>query len=277
MGKLEGKVALITGAARGQGRSHARMLAAEGADIIAIDACAPNASVAYPMPTLTDLHETAATVEAEGRRVVAAQVDTRDYEALKAVVDEAVSALGGLDIVVANAGVFPFGDQLNILSDASWEAALGVNLTGTWHTCKAAAGHLIDQGRGGAVVIASSTAGLHGSPRAGAYSVSKHGIKGLMETLALELGPHGIRVNSVIPTAVPTPMCHNDQIFRAFLPTVDSPTQEQIVEVFTGVHALPIPWVEPEDVSKAIIFLTSDDARYITGTELKVDGGFTIK
>lgn len=277
MSRLDGKTALITGAARGQGRSHAQVLAAAGASIIAIDACAPNPAVAYEMPTAADLEQTAALVEEAGGKVHHAIADTRDEQAMAAAVAAGVRELGGLDIVVANAGIYPFGFAAHEMAAADWDAVLSVNLTGTWQTCKIATPYLLESTRGAAIVIVGSTAGINGAPRSSAYAVTKHGLKGLMTTLALELGPHNIRVNSVIPTAVDTPMCMNEKVFHAFLPDIDDPSEEQIRAAFQRVHVLPTPWVEPEDVSRAVLFLTSEDARFITGTELKVDAGYTIK
>jgi SDR family mycofactocin-dependent oxidoreductase len=277
MSRLDGKTALITGAARGQGRSHAKVLAEAGASIIAIDACAPVPAVSYPMPTADDLEETAAIVEKAGGRVYQAVADTRDEHALAAAVAAGVRELGGLDIVVANAGIYPFGYQAHEMPAADWDAVISTNLTGTWQTCKSATPYLLESTRGAAIVIVGSTAGINGAPRSSAYAVTKHGLKGLMTTLALELGPRNIRVNSVIPTAVDTPMCMNEKVYRAFLPGIDQPSDEQVREAFQRVHVLPTPWVEPEDVSRAVVFLTSEDARFITGTELKVDAGYTIK
>jgi SDR family mycofactocin-dependent oxidoreductase len=277
MARLDGKTALITGAARGQGRSHAKVLAEAGASIIAIDACAPNAAVAYDMPTAEDLEQTAAIVEESGGKVHYAIADTRDGDAIAHAVGAGVRELGGLDIVVANAGIYPFGSQAHEMPAADWDAVVSVNLTGTWQTCKIATPYLLRSTRGAAIVIAGSTAGINGAPGSSAYAVTKHGLKGLMTTLALELGPHNIRVNSVIPTAVDTPMCMNEKVYRAFLPGIENPSDAQIREAFQRVHVLPAPWIEPEDVSRAVLFLASDDARFITGTELKVDAGYTIK
>jgi (+)-trans-carveol dehydrogenase len=277
MTRLDGKTALITGAARGQGRSHARVLAAAGASIIAIDACAPNAAVAYDMPTAEDLGQTAALVEESGGKVHYAIADTRDEHAMAAAVAAGVRELGGLDIVVANAGIYPFGSHAHEMSPADWDAAISVNLTGTWQTCKIATPYLLQNTRGAAIVIVGSTAGINGAPGSSAYAVTKHGLKGLMTTLALELGPRNIRVNSVIPTAVDTPMCMNEKVYRAFLPDIDNPSDAQVREAFQRMHVLPTPWVQPEDVSNAVLFLTSDDARFITGVELKVDAGYTIR
>jgi (+)-trans-carveol dehydrogenase len=275
-GRVEGKVAFITGAARGQGRSHAVRLAEEGADIIAVDICAQIGSVPYEMATPTDLAETVREVEALDRRIVAAEADVRDYAALKAALDDGVAQLGGLDIVSANAGIASFAPAAD-LEEATWQDMIDVNLTGVWHAAKAAIPHLIADGRGGSIVLTSSTAGLVALPNMAHYVAAKHGVVGLMRTLALELAPHSIRVNSVHPTGVNTPMVQNEPTMRVFLPGVENPTAEQYAEAMGALNALPIPWVEPRDVSNAVLFLASDEARYITGVTLPVDAGSTQK
>jgi (+)-trans-carveol dehydrogenase len=275
-GRVEGKVAFITGAARGQGRSHAVRLAEEGADIIAVDICAQIGSVPYEMATPADLAETVKEVEALDRRIVAAKADVRDYAALKAALDDGVAQLGGLDIVSANAGIASFAPAAD-LEEATWQDMVEVNLTGVWHAAKAAIPHLIAGGRGGSIVLTSSTAGLVALPNMAHYVAAKHGVVGLMRTLALELAPHFIRVNSVHPTGVNTPMVQNEPTMRVFLPGVENPTAEQYAEAMGALNALPVPWVEPRDVSNAVLFLASDEARYITGVTLPVDAGSTQK
>jgi (+)-trans-carveol dehydrogenase len=275
-GKLEGKVAFITGAARGQGRSHAIRLAEEGADIIAVDICDQVGSVPYPMATPEDLTETVKEVEALDRRIVATQADVRDYGALKKALDDGVAELGRLDIVSANAGIASYG-QAAELDETTWQDMIDINLTGVWHAAKAAIPHLIAGGRGGSIVLTSSTAGLLAIPNMAHYVSAKHGVVGLMRTLALELAPHFIRVNSVHPTGVDTPMVQNDASMRLFLPDADNPTAEQYAEVMGSLNALPIPWVEPRDISNAVLFLASDEARYITGVTLPVDAGSVTK
>src|SRR3984893_2593426 len=275
-GRVEGKVAFITGAARGQGRSHAVRLAEEGADIIAVDICAQIGSVPYEMATPADLAETVREVESLDRRIVAAEADVRDYAALKAALDDGVAQLGGLDIVSANAGIASFAPAAD-LEEATWQDMIDVNLTGVWHAAKAAIPHLIAGGRGGSIVLTSSTAGLVALPNMAHYVAAKHGVVGLMRTLALELAPHSIRVNSVHPTGVNTPMVQNEPTMRVFLPGVENPTAEQYAKAMGALNALPIPWVEPRDVSNAVLFLASDEARYITGVTLPVDAGSTQK
>lgn len=276
MGRVEGKVAFITGAARGQGRSHALRLAEEGADIIAVDICSQVETVNYPMATSEDLQQTVRDVEALDRRIVAVEADVRDLAALKAAVDSGVAELGRLDIVCGNAGIAGFGPA-DELTDEEWGDMLDINLTGVWHTAKAAIPHLKAGGNGGSIVLTSSTAGLMAMENLAHYIAAKHGVVGLMRALALELAPHMIRVNSVHPTSVDTDMIHNSATYKLFAPDLDSPTREQIGERFRTLNALPINWVDPRDISNAVLFLASDEARYITGVTLPVDAGSVIK
>jgi (+)-trans-carveol dehydrogenase len=273
MGRVDGKVAFVTGAARGQGRSHAIRLAEEGADIIAVDVCAQIDSVPYPMATAADLAETVEGVEALDRRIVAVEADVRDYGALKAALDAGVAELGQLDIVCANAGVISFSDMAD-MAEQVWQDMIDINLTGVWHTCKAAIPALSD---GGAIVLTSSTAGLTGMANISHYVAAKHGVVGLMRSLANELAPRMIRVNSVHPTTVPTPMVMNESTFGLFLPEEEHPTLEQFKEMSTLLNVLPIPWVEARDVSNAVLFLASDEARYITGVTLPIDAGMLAR
>jgi len=278
MGKLEGKVAFITGAARGQGRSHAIRLAQEGADIIAVDLCAQMGSVGYPMATSEDLAETVRQVEALDRRIVASVADVRDSAALKGAVDEGVAQLGRLDIVLANAGIASFA-PVEDLTDEMWDEMIGVNLTGVFKTVRAAVPHIKAGGRGGAIVLTSSTAGIKGLANLAHYVAAKHGVVGLMKTMANEFAPDMIRVNSVHPTSVNTDMIHNEETYGLFRP--DKPksevTRDEAAESFKTMNALPIEWVEPVDISNAILFLVSDDARYVTGVQLPVDAGAVQK
>lgn len=276
MGRVEGKVALVTGAGRGQGRSHAVRLAEEGASVIAFDICAPVASVSYPMSTRADLDETCELVRAAGGRAYAAEVDVRDFDLLERELAAGIEALGGLDIVVANAGIASYAAGHEI-SEAAWQEMIDINLTGTWHTIKAAVPHLVAAGRGGSIVLTSSAAGLQGTPNLAHYVAAKHGVTGLTRTFANELAPHWIRVNSVNPTQVDTPMIMNDEIFRMFRPDLESPGRDDIIDVSTATNALPVPWVESRDVSNAVLFLASDEARYITGVALPVDAGILAK
>ena len=269
-GKLTGKVAFITGAARGQGRSHAVRLAQEGADIIAVDICAQIDTVGYPMATPEDLAQTVKEVEAFDRRIVATQADVRDYTALKTALDNGVAQLGPVDIVLANAGIAPM--TMNP-QDQEWDDVIAVNLTGVYNTVRAAAPAMIERGQGGAIVLTSSTAGINGiggnTPGGLGYTASKHGVVGLMRGYANYLAPYKIRVNSVHPTGVNTPMVVND-IMQEFLR--NDPSLGQAM-----ANALPVDMVEAVDISNAIVWLVSDDARYVTGVTLPVDAGFTNK
>ena len=278
MGKLDGKVALITGAARGQGRSHALRLAQEGADVIAVDRCADVPTVGYPMATEEDLAETVRQVEALDRRVVTRVADVRDTAALKAAVDEGVAELGRLDIVLANAGIASFA-PVEGLDDDMWDDMIGINLTGVFKTVRAAVPHLKAHGQGGAIVLTSSTAGIKGLGNLAHYVAAKHGVVGLVKTFANELAPHMIRVNSVHPTAVSTDMIHNRKTYGNFVPDKpeDEVTQDDVAPLFQGLNAMPIPWVEAVDISNAILWLVSDDARYVTGVQLPIDAGSVVK
>jgi SDR family mycofactocin-dependent oxidoreductase len=274
-GRVEGKVAFITGAARGQGRSHAVTLARDGADIIAVDLCAQIGSVPYPMATPEDLAQTVKEVEATGRRIVATQADVRDYEALKQALDEGVAQLGRLDIVSANAGIVSY-DQAADLAEQTWQDVIDVDLTGEWHAAKAAIPHLRAAG-GGSMILTSSDAGLKPLQNLAHYVAAKHGVIGLMRTLALELAPDFIRVNALAPTTVDTPMVMNEATYRLFRPDLDNPTAEDMAEASRATNVLPIAWVEPVEISNALLFLASDEARYITGVALPVDAGQAIK
>jgi SDR family mycofactocin-dependent oxidoreductase len=272
---IEGRVAFITGAARGQGRCHAERLAAEGADIIAIDACSPVATVPYAMPTLEDLAETASLVRAHGRRIVTAQADVRDLTALTVAADAGVAELGRLDIVIANAGISTTAPTLD-MSQEMWETMIDVNLSGVWKTLKAAVPHVVRGGRGGSVVITSSIATEIAHENTAHYTASKHGLVGLMRVLAKELAPQGIRVNSLQPTTVATDMVLNETIYRLFRPDLENPTREDFVEASQAINALPVPMLEPVDVANAVVHLVSDAGRYITGTTQVLDAGASL-
>ncbi len=276
-GRVEGKVAFITGAARGQGRSHAVRLAQEGADIIAVDVCKPIENVVYPAATPADLAETAELVKRHDRRIVTAEVDVRNYDALKSAVDAGVEQLGGLDIVVANAGIGNGGNRLHKISEEIWQDMIDINLTGVWKSVKAAVPHLIAGGRGGSIIMTSSVGGMKALPHTGHYIAAKHGVAGLMRTFAVELGQHMIRVNSVHPTQVNTPMTMNDVTFKLFAPHKENPGPEDFAPASQMMHTLPVPWVEPEDISNAVLFFASDESRYVTGVQLPVDAGSLLK
>jgi (+)-trans-carveol dehydrogenase len=277
VGRVDGKVAFITGAARGQGRSHAVRLAEEGADIIAVDICRGFEHSPAPAATPEDLAETADMVKNLDRRIVTAEVDVRDFDALKAAVDSGVEQLGRLDIVVANAGIGTTGVKLHKMSEDSWEETIDVNLGGVWKTVKAAVPHLLAGGRGGSVIITSSVGGLKAYPQVGHYVTAKHGVVGLMRTFAVELGQHSIRVNTVHPTHVNSPLLMNESTYRLFRPDLQNPGPDDLAPICQSFHFLPIPWVTPADISNAVLFLACDEARYITGVTLPVDAGSLLK
>jgi SDR family mycofactocin-dependent oxidoreductase len=271
MGKLDGRVAFITGAARGQGRAHAVRLATEGADIIALDICRDIDTMDYPNATADELDETVKLVENEGRRIIAHQADVRDADALEQIVRDGVKELGRLDIVIANAGIIRLGDggdRRQVFRDI-----IDVNLIGVWNTVEAAIPALIDGGRGGSIVLTSSSAGLKGTgtDRAGgqAYTAAKRGLVGLMQVWANHLAQYSIRVNTIHPTGVATGMVMNEAM-AALVAAED-------VAVTAMQNALPIPVLMPEDIAGAVAFLVSDEAKFITGTAWPLDAGFAVR
>ena len=277
-GRMEGKVAFITGAARGQGRSHAVRLAQEGADIIAVDICKNIDSVTpyYPLATEDELATTAKEVESLGRRVVTRVADVRDLDQLQTAFDEGVAELGRIDTVVANAGIATYGKAWE-LSSEQWKDMIDVNLTGVFHTAKVAIPALIEGGNGGSIVFTSSIGGLKGIQHVAHYVAAKHGIVGLMRTLANELGEYSIRVNTIHPTNVDTIMIQNPGTYAMFSPGDPEPSQEKAMPGFMSLNTLPVPWIESVDISNAVLFLASDEGRYITGVTLPVDAGAFVK
>ncbi|RVW00249.1 mycofactocin-coupled SDR family oxidoreductase [Rhodococcus xishaensis] len=277
-GRVEGKVAFITGAARGQGRCHAVRLAEEGADIIAVDLCENIETVTpfYPLATDQDLQETVAQVEALGRRIVAAKADVRDVAGLQKAFDTGIERLGPVDIVVANAGILSFGQSWELTAQ-QWQDVIDVDLTGVFNTAKVAIPSMIDAGRGGSILFTSSTAGLKGLQMMGHYVATKHGVVGLMRTMANELGPYSIRVNTIHPGSVDTFMIQNPGIYARMSPGESEPSQDSAIPGFLSCNTLPVPWVEPTDVSNAVLFLGSDEARYVTGVTFPVDAGLCVK
>lgn len=265
MSGLRDKVAVVTGAAGGTGRAHCVRFADEGSDVIAIDVSA----------AADELRGTATEVEARGRRCVQSLADVTDLDALTTAVDAGVAELGRLDVVVANAGIHTAGAATWEMTDDSWTHTLDVNLTGVWHTVKAGLPHFGDDG--GSIVIISSTNGLRGTANTAHYTASKHAVVGLARTLANELGPRRIRVNTVHPGAVGTSMTLNEATFKRLRPDLDKPTADDAAEVLMARHLLPVPWVEPVDVANAVVFLASEEARYVTGTQLVVDAGLLEK
>jgi len=276
MNRLEGKVALITGAARGMGRSHAIRFAEEGAAIVALDICHDIDNASTGLATREDLAETALLVEKAGGAVVTAEADVRDLEALQRAVSTAIARFGSLDVVCANAAIASFGPSWELSEDA-WRDVMDVNLTGSWHTAKACLPVMIEAGRGGSIVFVNSVNGLKAGPGISHYAASKHGVVGLMKSLAAEAGRFGIRVNSVHPTMVGTAMTMNEAAFRRYLPDIAEPTLEDMEALMAGRHALDVPMIEAVDVSNAVLWLASDEARYVTGVTLPVDAGMLVR
>lgn len=272
MGRLSDKVVFVTGAARGQGRSHAVRLAEEGADIVAVDLCARVSTAPYEPAAPEDLDETVSLVEGLGRKILARHVDVRDLSALDSVVEEAVSTFGGIDTVVANAGIASFGPSWE-LSEQQWQDVIDINLTGIWKTTKAVIPSMLRCNRGGSIILTSSVAGLVAYANLSHYTAAKHGVTGLSRALSVELAPHNIRVNSVHSTTVNTDMLMNPAIYSLFFPHLEAPTQDDVAQGFAAMNGLNVPWVEPVDVSNAVLYLASDEARYVTGTTHVVDAG----
>jgi SDR family mycofactocin-dependent oxidoreductase len=277
-GRVEGKVAFITGAARGQGRSHAVRLAREGADIIAIDICHQIDTNPYPLATPEDLEETARLVKELGRQIVTAQADVRERDQLRAAVEEGVRQLGHLDVVVANAGICPLGDQ----SATAFIDAVDVDLVGCINAVSATLPHVPD---GASYIITGSTAGLMPGttdnpalgPGGAGYSYAKRVLVSYTEALALQLAPRMIRVNAIHPTNCDTHLLHQDDLYKVFRPDLEHPTREDAIPAFTMFQAMPIPYVDPLDISNLVLFLASDESRYITGQQIRVDAGSLLK
>jgi SDR family mycofactocin-dependent oxidoreductase len=280
MGRVEGKVAFITGAARGQGRSHAVRLAEEGADIIAIDLCRDVASLKYPLSTAEDFEETVAQVEHHGRRIVAVEADVRDVSQLQTALDTGLAEFGRLDVVVANAGIAGLRGEPQI--DA-WRDVINTNLIGVLNTIDVALPHL---GAGASIIATGSMAALMDVPKkdnpgknlgGSAYMHSKRAVARYVHDLALELAPSDIRVNAVHPNNCDTDMLHNEPTYQSFRPDLEHPTRADAEPSFMVMQAMPIPYIQPEDVSEMVVFLASDAARYVTGMQMRVDGGGYLK
>lgn len=277
MGRMDNRVVCITGAARNQGRSHALRLAEEGADVIALDICRDLATVdMYPGATVEDLEETARLVRELGRRVVTRVVDVRDAEALDTAMAEGAAELGRLDVVVANAGIFSRSAAID-MPVAMWQEMIDVNLTGVWHTARSGIRLMREHGHGGSLVLISSGAGFKGAANAVHYTAAKHAVVGLARALAVEAAPDHIRVNSLHPTNVATTMIQNDATYQMFRPDLQSPSMEDALDSFASINILPLPWIEPRDVSNALLWLVSDEARYVTGIAMPVDAGLSVK
>ncbi|HET8926508.1 MAG TPA: mycofactocin-coupled SDR family oxidoreductase [Microbacterium sp.] len=274
-GKLEGQVAFITGAARGQGRSHALALAKEGADIIAVDVSQQVETVPYATATAEDMAETVRQVEALDRRIIAGDVDVRDLQGLTEFVDRGVAELGRLDIVLANAGISAPAPTLE-MDEETWDTMIEINLTGVWKSIKASVPHIVEGGRGGSVVITSSTAAIIPMANIAHYAAAKSGLVLLSKVLAKELAPQSIRVNTVHPTTVATDMVLNESTYQLFRPDLEHPTREDFEEAARTLNALPIAAMEASDITNAVLYLVTDSGRYVTGTMHVVDAGSAL-
>ncbi|MEI7886439.1 MAG: mycofactocin-coupled SDR family oxidoreductase [Actinomycetes bacterium] len=274
--RFEGKVVFITGAARGQGRSHAVRFAQEGARIIGVDVCSDLPECYYPLATEADLAETVKLVESAGGAMHAEVGDVRDLPRLREVVNAGYERFGRLDVIVANAGTYS-PNPAQFLTSEQWDETIGINLTGVFNTVRSAMKKIIQQNEGGAIVITSSTAGLKGFYGCPAYNAAKHGVVGFMRSLALELAPNQIRVNTIHPTSVATPMIQNDVFPSLVRMDLDNPSIEDAGEFLRTQQPMDIPWVEPADISDALLWLCSDEARYVTGVTLPVDAGALLK
>jgi SDR family mycofactocin-dependent oxidoreductase len=278
MGRVEGKVAFITGAARGQGRSHAVRLAEEGANIVAVDICAPIASMRYPLATPEDLQQTVKEVEATGQKIIARQADVRDRNQLQATIDEALSNFGRVDVVVANAGICPMEDPSLC---QGFVDVTDVDLIGVMNTVAVALPHLQS---GASIIVTGSTAGMMegttqnlGATGGVGYAWAKQVIVRYVEVLALQLAPHMVRLNAIHPTNCDTHLLQNDDIYRAFRPDLENPTKDDAKLAFPVMQAMPIPWIDPVDVSHLVIYLASDESRYMTGLNIRLDAGAMLK
>ena len=277
-GRVEGKVAFITGAARGQGRAHAIRLAEEGADIVAVDLCDQIASNPYPLATPEDLELTVKEVEARGRRIVARQADVRERSELRDALDAGLAAFGRVDIVVANAGILPMG----LMNPSAWVDAVDVDLIGVMNTVAAALPHLT---AGASIIVTGSTAGLMKGttdnpalgPGGAGYSYAKQTLVTYTEALALQLAPAMIRLNAVHPTNCNTHLLNHEGIYKVFRPDLAEPTRDDAMVTFPLFHAMPIPYIEPEDISHLVLFLASDESRYVTGLNIRVDAGSLLR
>jgi (+)-trans-carveol dehydrogenase len=272
MPSLTGKVAFITGAARGQGRSHAVRLAEEGARLVLVDACRTLETVPYPMATSQDLLDTTSLAKAAGAEVLTAELDVRDLPGLHELAGQAMDRFGRIDMVIANAGISSPAPTLT-MSEPVWQEMIDVNLTGVWKTIAATVPHIQAGGRGGSVVIVSSLAAIAPHENIAHYTAAKAGLIGLMKVLAKELAPEGIRVNTIHPGTVATPMVLNDSTYRLFRPDLDAPTQSDLEVATRTLHAMPVALLEPADITATVLHLVSDAGRYITGTTQLIDAG----
>lgn len=277
MGRVSGKVALVTGAARGQGRSHAIRLAEEGAKIVATDiGVGTLPGVEYPVAVSEELEETARLVREAGGEILIGEADVRDREALQAVVDAGLEEFGYIDVVVANAGVFTWGAAPE-LSWEDWHTVIDINLHGSWNTVRAVLPSMVDRGRGGSIMMTASQIATRGQSNAVAYAASKAGIVGMMRALAAELAPHNIRVNTLHPSTVYSPMILNEPVYKVFRPDLEAPGVEEMEAELRPFHMLPIAALDPIDISHAVVYLASDESRYVTSMRFALDAGSTQK
>lgn len=276
MGRLTNKVALISGVARGQGRSHAQRLAAEGVSIIGFDGLCTYDTVPYPQATQEDLDETVRLVEQDGGKIYAGRADVRDRAEVERIIKEGTAEVGPVDIVVANAGIGINSRPFWEVSQQEWDDVIGVCLTGVWHTVSAAVPSMIEASRGGSVIMTSSAAAIKAAPQLSPYIAAKTAVIGMMRSMANDLAPYRIRINCVAPTAVPTDFVLNDRLYQIFSPDSPEPNLEDAKKVMRAMHPLNEPWIEPQDVSAAVAYLASDEARYVTGVVLPVDLGLSF-
>lgn len=276
MRRFEGKTVVISGAARGQGRSHALGFAAEGANVVGFDLCRQLPTVPVALPTEEDLAQTEALVRATGAEVLTAVADVRDSEQVAAVVAEARNRFGHIDVVLANAGVVGHFAPVWEITDEVFRDVIDIDLIGAWNVLKQGVVPMIEDGRPGSVVVTGSGASLKGLASLAPYVAAKHGLVGLIRTAARELGPHGVRVNLVAPGNTNTPIIINPAVYALYVPDTDEPTDEQFQERAASESPMGQPFVEPEDITRTVMFLSSDEARYVTGAVFPVDGGTSI-
>jgi SDR family mycofactocin-dependent oxidoreductase len=283
MERFAEKVVMITGAGRGQGRAHALRFAAEGAHLVLCDLPGaddndldPPTSVPYELSGPEDLRETARQVQALGRRAVAVGADVRSLEQVCAVVAEAERTLGPIDVLVANAGICN-SHPLPTMSADVWQEMIDINLTGVFNACRAVIPGMIERGGGGRIVAIASMAGRAGWENIGHYAASKWGVIGLVKSLALEVAPHRITANAICPSSVNTTMMHNDSSYRLFRPDLENPTREDVLPAFASINVIPVPYVEPDDISDGVLFLASREAAGITGAALSISAGVNAR
>ncbi|MFE4500042.1 mycofactocin-coupled SDR family oxidoreductase [Rhodococcus sp. NPDC056743] len=275
MSEFTEKIALITGAARGQGRAHALALAERGATVIALDSCTDAETIPYPLARGEDLKDTQRLVEATGSRCLTFEVDTRDSESLKSVVAQCLDDFGRLDICIANAGVVSFGKVWE-LTDRQWATMIDINLTGTFNTLRAVAPPMIEQASGRIITVASA-AGRGGASNLGHYSASKWGVIGLTKTLALETAGTGVTANTVCPGTVSTDMVHNEAMYSLFAPDLTNPTRDQVQSRYASLNPMRVPWSETSDITAAVLYLASEQARHVSGITLEINAGVSAR